>query len=221
MYLRFLVSEGCVAGALAGAVPTVPQWRLSALPRYIPAADVERAILSCGPGPAGLRDRAILLLLARLALRAGDVVALRLGDIDWDRALLRVSGKSRCESQLPLPQDAGDALLAYITTARPQVREEAVFLRVQAPYRPFTGPSAVSSIARRALDRAEVTTSASRGAHVFRHSQATGLLRSGASLDVIGALLRHRCRDTTMLYAKTDAGMLQQVAQPWIGGLEE
>ena len=220
MYLRFLVSEGRVPGTLAGAVPTVPQWRWPALPRYIPAADVERAILSCGQGPVGLRDRAILRLLARLALRAGDIVALRLGDIDWDRALLRVSGKSPRESQLPLPQDAGDALLAYITTVRPQVRQEAVFLRARAPYRPFTGPAAVSSIARRALDRAKVTTSASRGAHVFRHSQATGLLRSGASLDVIGALLRHDGRDTTMIYAKTDAGMLQQVAQPWIGGLE-
>ena len=221
MYLRFLVSEGCVAGALTGAVPTVPQWRWSALPRYIPAADVERSILSCGQDPAGLRDRAILLLLARLALRAGDIVALRLGDIGWDRAVLRVSGKSRRESELPLPQDAGDALLAYITTGRPQVREEAVFLGVRAPYRPFTGPSAVSSIARRALDRAQVTTSASRGAHVFRHSQATGLLRSGASLEVIGALLRHDSLDTTMIYAKTDAGMLQEIAQPWIGGLEE
>lgn len=134
--------------------------------------------------------------------------------------MLRVSGKSPRESQLPLPQDAGDAVFAYITKVRPQVREEAVFLRAMAPCRPFSGPAAVSSIARSALDRAKITTSASRGAHVFRHSQATGLLRSGASPDVIGALLRHDCRDTTMIYAKTDAGMLRQVAQPWIGGLE-
>ena len=208
------MSEGCVAGALAGVVPSVPQWRWSALPRYIPAAGVERAILSSGQDPADLRDRAILLLLARLAL-------LRLGDIAWDRAALRVAGKSRRESELPLPQDVGDALLAYITTVRPQVSEEAVFLGARAPYRPFTGPSAVSSIARRALDRAKVTTCATRGAHVFRHSQATGLLRSGASLDVIGSLLRHDSLDTTMIHARTDAGMLQEIAQPWIGGLEE
>ena len=117
MYLRFLVSEGGIAPALLAAVPTVPQWRLSTLPRYIPADDVERSIVSCDDGPAGVRDRAILLLLARLALRAGDIVGLRLGDIDWDRSVVHVSGKSRRETALPLPQDVGDALYAYITSA--------------------------------------------------------------------------------------------------------
>ena len=221
MYLRFLVSEGDIAPALLAAVPTVPQWRLSTLPRYIPADDVQRSIVSCGDGPAGVRDRAILLLLARLALRAGDIVGLRLGDIDWDRSALHVSGKSRRETALPLPQDVGDALYAYITSARPQTCEQRMFLGVQAPYRPFAGPSAVSGIARRALDRAEVTTFASRGAHVYRHSAATALLKSGATLEVIGALLRHTSPHTTTIYAKTDALMLQEVAQPWIGGRGE
>ena len=221
MYLRFLVAEESIAPALLAAVPTVPQWRLSTLPRSICADDVERSIASCGDGPAGVRDRAILLLLARLALRAGDIVGLRLGDIDWDRSALHVSGKARRESALPLPQDVGDALYAYITSARPRTGEQRVFLGVQAPYRPFAGPGAVSGIARRALDRAEVTTFASRGAHVYRHSAATALLKSGASLEVIAAVLRHASPHTTTIYAKTDALMLHEVAQPWIGGRDE
>ena len=217
MYLRFLVAEDSVTASLIAAVPTVPQWRLCTLPRYIPAEDVERAFASCGDGSAGVRDRAILQLLARPALRAGDIYAMRLADIDWDGAALHVSGKGRRKAVLPLPQDAGDALYAYIATARPNVNEAHVFLGSQAPYRPLT-QSAVSKIARRALDRAGVVTSASRGAHVFRHSQATNLLRTGASLDMIQSLLRHESSDTTMIYAKTDMVMLQEVAQPWIGG---
>ena len=218
MYLRFLVAEDSVTAALVAAVPTVPQWRLCTLPRYIPAEDVERAIASCGDSSAGVRDRAILLLLARLALRAGDIYAMRLTDIDWDGAVLNVCGKARRKAVLPLPQHAGDALFAYIATARPKVNEAHVFLGSQAPYRPLT-QTAVTKIARRALDRAGVVTSASRGAHVFRHSQATNLLRSGASLDMIQSLLRHESSNTTMIYAKTDRVMLQEVAQPWIGGV--
>jgi len=218
MYLRFLVSEGSVAASLVAAVPTAPQRRLSSLPRYVSPDDVERAIRSCGEGPTGLRDRAILLLLARLALRAGDVADLRLGDIDWDTAEIRVAGKSRREAALPLPQDVGDALHAYVAKARPVTDEDKVFLRAMAPVRAFADPSAVSGVARRALDRAGVTTFAGRGAHVFRHSQATELLRSGADLDVIQALLRHASPSTTAIYAKTDTVMLREVAQPWIGG---
>ncbi len=220
MYLRFLVSESCIATALIGAVPTVPMWRLSGLPRYIPAEDIERAIASCGNDPLSVRDRAILLLLARLALRAGDIVALRLGDIEWDKATIRVSGKSRQPAALPLPQDVGDALYAYIATVRPSVAEEEVFLCANAPCRPLTDSSTVSAVAERALDRAGVATHANRGAYVFRHSQATALLRTGAPVEVIRTLLRHASPETTTIYAKTDAVMLQEVAQPWIGGIE-
>ena len=218
MYLRFLVSEGSVAASLVAAVPTVPQKRLASLPRYIPPEDVERAIASCGEGLTGLRDRAILLLLARLALRAGDVAALRLGDIDWDRAEIRVAGKSRRQAVLPLPQDVGDALLAYIAKARPVTDEDRVFLCAMAPARAFAVSGSVSGVARRALDRAGIQTFAGRGAHVFRHSQATGLLRSGADLHVIQALLRHASPSTTEIYAKVDTVMLREIAQPWIGG---
>ena len=221
MYLRFLVSEGRIQAALVEAVPTVPQWRLSTLPRYISAEDIERTIEACDARPAGLRDRSILLLLARLALRAGDIVALRLDDIDWERAEIRVSGKSRRQTVLPLPQEVGDALVAYLKR-RPKVDNEKVFLCRNAPHRPFSDPSAISTMVRRALDRAGVKTFAGRGAHVFRHSQATHLLRAGSSLTVVQSLLRHKSMDTTMIYAKTDVVMLQEVAQPWIGeGVEK
>ena len=221
MYLRFLASEARIQPGLVAAIPSAPRQQLSSLPHYIASDDVERAIATCSDNATGLRDRAILLLLARLALRAGDIVVLRLTDVDWDGARIRVSGKSRREAVLPLPQDAGDALHAYIATARPKVDVDKVFLCTNPPWRGFGASNSVGSVARRALDRAGIKTFAGRGAHVFRHSQATALLRSGATLDAIQSLLRHRSPNTTAIYAKTDAVMLQEVAQPWIGGIEQ
>lgn len=219
MYLRFLAFEGHVPAALVGAVPSVPAWSLSTLPRHIPVEDIERTIESCDTAtPAGMRDRAVLLLLARLALRAGDVVALRLTDIDWDRALLRVSGKTRRDTLLPLPQDVGDALDAYIASARPRINEPRVFLAVNAPFRPISGSGVVSVIARRAFERAGVAPPATRGAHTMRHSAATGWLRAGMPMEAIRVLLRHRSSSTTAIYAKVDTAMLDAVAQPWSGG---
>lgn len=221
MYLCFLASSGKGSTALVGAVPTAARWRLASLPRYLPADDIESVIASCDVAtPLGMRDRAILLLLARLALRAGDVADLRLGDLDWRRARLLVSGKSRRRVGLPLPQDAGDALLDYIEQARPRVDEEKVFLRGPAPHRPLAGGGTITAVVGRALKRAGVESAHGRGAHLFRHSAATGLLRSGVSLEVITALLRHRSPDTTAIYAKVDLPMLQQVAQPWMGDLQ-
>lgn len=219
MYLRFLVLQGLVSATLITAVPKVPSPRLANLPRYISDHDVERAIASCPESTdTGVRDRAILLLLARLALRGGDIVALRLGDIDWDRGQILVTGKSHRTAVLPLPQDAGDALHAYIAKHRPNVDVEQVFVATKAPHRPFASSARVSRIACLALDRAEIVTFASRGAHVFRHSRATNLLRSGSPLDAIQSLLRHASADTTMIYAKTDTTMLREIAQPWVGG---
>ena len=218
MYLRFLAVRGECSPTLLGAVPTAPGWRLCELPRYVPADDIERLIGSCDvTTPVGLRDRAILLLLARLALRAGDVVHLRLSDLDWDNARVRVCGKSRREVGLPLPQDAGDAVLDYIEHARPRIGEDRVFLTVRAPYRPFTSSNAITDLVIQALKRTGMNDVKPKGAYLFRHSAATNLLRAGASLDVIGALLRHRSPDTTVIYAKTDRPMLLEVAQPWIG----
>ncbi len=216
--LRFLAARGICRHSLDQAVPVIPQWRLSALPRYISGDEVERIIVSCDlTKPYGIRDKAILLLLARLGLRAGDIFAMRIGDVEWREATLRVCGKGRREIRLPLPQDAGDALLAYLTRARPRVDDEHMFLRSSAPYRPFAKAATVSSIVRLALERAGIANPPSRGANLLRHSAATGMLRAGASLQAIGTVLRHRSIDTTAHYAKVDIGLLRQIAQPWPG----
>ena len=218
VYLRFLASRGECRARLEHAIPTVPHWRLSALPRYLPSADVERVIASCDVITiGGLRDRAILLLLARLGLRAGDVANLRLDDIDWAAATLRCRGKGRRDVHLPLPQDVGDALLAYLQ-ARHNAgagAEPRVFLRVYAPRRPLADSTCISVIVRFALERAGITDPPTRGANLLRHSAATALLRGGATLDAVSALLRHRSLDTTTHYAKVDVPMLRRVAQPW------
>lgn len=220
MYLRFLVATGACSPGLIGAIPRIPRWRLATLPRYILNDDVERVIASCDPTtPRGLRDRAILLLLARLALRGGDIANLHLHDIDWDNALIRVAGKTRYEVALPLPQDAGDALVAYIERARPLVDSAKLFIRVLAPFVPLASSSSISTIVRDALKRAGVDNANLRGAYLLRHSAATNMLRSGATLDAVGAVLRHRSPETSAIYAKVDTAMLGQVVQPWIGGV--
>jgi len=215
MFLRYLSVEGHCSADLIAAVPKVAHWRLSTLPRYLPAETVEKVIATCNlETPLGKRDRAILLLLARLGLRAGDVVGLRLVDIDWEGSRVRVIGKGRRETWLPLPQDVGDAILAYLKNGRPSAENDHVFLTVTAPVRAFRVGATVSYVVRNALERANVDAP-SFGAHLLRHSAATAMLRGGATLDAIGALLRHRSMETTAHYAKVDVLTLQRVAQPW------
>lgn len=219
-YLRFLAARGVCRPGLDYAVPPAPCWRLSALPRYLPAADVERLIdASDQSSPCEIRDRAILLLLARLGLRAHDVMAMELDDIAWTEGVLRVRGKSRREVRLPLPQEVGDALLVYIEEVRPRVDEAKIFLRSMAPYRPFGTSSVISGIVRRGLERAGITNAPSYGAHLLRHSAATSMLRAGATLEAIGAVLRHRSVDSTAYYAKVDVRALSLIAQPWPEGV--
>jgi integrase/recombinase XerD len=216
-YLRFLGAHGFCRAGLEHAVPIIPQWRLSTLPRYIGAAQVEQLIATCDlTTPIGLRDRAILLLLARLGLRGGDIVSLRLGDLDWQQATLSVRGKGRRETRLPLPQDAGDALLAYLERARPRVGGDRVFFLLNAPIRPLISLGVVTGIVRSAIRKAGIDAP-TKGARLLRHSAATAMLRGGATLDMVGAVLRHRSPDMTAHYAKVDVTMLQQVAQPWPG----
>lgn len=218
-FLRFLVAERRVPPGIEDCVPTVPQWRLSSLPRYLEAPDVERVIGSCDLTTGHrLRDRAVLLLLSRLGLRAGDIVAMMLDDIDWRRGVLRVRGKSHREAALPLPQDVGNALLTYLKSGRPKSDSDRVFLTINAPTRPFASSAAVSDLVRFALMRAGIRNPPSRGAHLLRHSAATAMLRAGGSLETIATVLRHRSPDTTAYYAKVGVAMLLEIAQPWPGG---
>ena len=216
MYLRFLGSNGLCRPELVHAVPTIPRLRGESLPRHVGQNDIERMIATCDvTTPMGMRDRAALLLLARLALRAGDVAGLNLDDIDWDRAVIRVSGKSRREAELPLPQDVGDALRDYILEARPRTDEMKVFLRCRAPYWPLSNSGISTSIVSRAIKRADIRGVGPASSHLFRRSAATNLLRDGAPLDAIGTLLRHSSPDATAIYARVDVRMLRELVQPW------
>ena len=216
MYLRFLGSNGLCRPELVHAVPTIPGSRGESLPRHVGQGDIERMIATCDvTTQIGMRDRAALLLLARLALRAGDVSGLHLDDIDWDRAVIRVSGKSRRAAELPLPQDVGDALRDYILKARPRSDERKVFLRSRAPHLPLKRNGICVFIVGRAIRQAGIRGVGPRSSHLFRHSAATNLLRDGAPLEAIGALLRHRSPDTTAIYARVDVRMLRELVQPW------
>lgn len=214
MFVRFLVATGRCPSHLDRAVPSVPHWRLSTLPRYLASDQVERVLARCDSStPLGARDRAVLLLLARLGLRAGDVRQLQKTDLDWTAGRVRVVGKLRRPVWLPLPQDVGEAILEYLSIGRPVCSVSEVFLCAKAPHRPL-GMTGVGGITQRAIDRAGVK-SPNKGAHVFRHSAATTLVRAGATLDEIGVLLRHASRDTTAIYAKVDLPALHLIAQPW------
>jgi integrase/recombinase XerD len=218
VYLRYLAVEGRCRPGLDAAILPVPGRGQGSLPSYLPAEALQRVIEACDPTrPVGARDRAILMLLARLGLRAGDVVSMRLCDVDWAGGFLRFVGKGRREVRLPLPQEVGDAILAYLRV-RPRVASDHLFLRARAPLRPFSDDSStVSAIVCRALDRAGIPAR-TRGANLLRHSVATAMLREGISLPSIGIVLRHRSVETTARYARVDVEMLRAVAQPWPGG---
>jgi len=150
-----------------------------------------------------------------LGLRAGDIVAMQLDDICWSESYLRLKGKGNREDMLPLPQDVGDAILKYIEMGRPVVAVQKIFLCLNAPYRPFASSPTVSSIVDAALNRAGISNPPTRGAHLLRHSAATDMLRSGATLETISSVLRHRSLDMTAYYAKVDIPMLEKITQPW------
>lgn len=216
MFVRFLAAKSLCSVSLLGAIPSVAHWRLASLPRYFSEADVERLIASCDlSSEAGKRDRAILLLLARLGLRAGDIVSLRLQDIDWKGAWIHVSGKSRRDARLPLSKEVGRAIVSYLKEGRPKTDSDAVFVRSRAPFCALASHCAVSVLVDRAIQRAGIKRPSRGAAHLLRHSIACSMLRHGASLQDISTLLRHSCIETTQIYAKVDVESLRQIAQPW------
>lgn len=215
-YLRFLAASGLCASVLVDAVPTIPHWRLASLPRYITATDMERVInVWVDSDHRSVRNRAIILLLARLGLRARDIVTLCINDIDWHEATVHVLGKSRRPARLPLPQDVGDAVLVYLKSARPPVATPEVFLRLRAPYGPLCSSAAISGIVDSTLTLADIENPPTRGANLLRHSAATAMLRDGATLEEVSTVLRHRSIDMSAHYAKVDVAQLQKLAQPW------
>ena len=216
-FSRYLIAQGLCPVGLDAAIPIVAGWKFSTLPRYLPAADVERVLASCDPTTViGARDRAAMILMSRLGLRSGEVADLRWRDVDWGQATVEVVGKSQCAARLPLSQEVGDVLLCHLANAPTAARSDHIFLRSTPPLGRVLGSSSVSSIAKRAIVRAGVQSPA-RGAHAMRHSAATSLLAEGASLQSIGVVLRHRLLDTTTIYAKVDFKVLSTLAQPWPG----
>jgi integrase/recombinase XerD len=213
-FLRYLHIAGLISVPLQWAVPSVADLRDRSLPRGLEPAAVKKLLLSCDRRRlVGRRDYAVLLLLSRLGLRAGEVARLKLDDIDWRAGLVLVSGKGGRYEELPLPVDVGEAVVAYLRR-RPQIDSRALFLRVLAPAGAIR-TSAVSGVVRSACKRAGLP---SVGSHALRHTTATEMLKQGASLAEIGEVLRHREQKTTAIYAKVDRSTLRPLARPWPEG---
>ena len=218
-FLQYARYRGDVQLDLAAAVPCVANWSMPAIPRGIAPDQVRRLLNQIDRSTAvGRRDYAILLLLARLGLRSGEVASLELDDIDWKGGCLSVRGKRGRRTQLPLPHDVGEAIVAYLRHGRPRCASRRVFLRVRAPIRGFATQGTVGTIVRHALLRSGIEAPTT-GAHQFRHGLATHMLRQGASLAQIGELLGHTSPETTKIYAKVDLDGLRTLALPWPGGV--
>lgn len=213
--LRFLHLRGLIAGPLADAVPSAASWRLSGLPRGLESEHLQALLDSCDRGSAvGRRDYAVLVMLARLGLRAGEVAALRIEDVDWRAGELRISGKGRRDERLPLPEDVGEAIVAYLHDGRPATAlDRSLIVRVRAPHQGLT-TGGITQIVFAAADRAGLGPIY---AHRLRHTAATRMLRAGASLEEVGQVLRHRQLLTTAIYAKVDRDALRALARPWPG----
>jgi site-specific recombinase XerD len=220
-FLRYLHHRGLNPHALAGCVPSMRQWKLATLPTYLSAAQVQKALDGCDRATAmGRRDYAILMMLAKLGLRANEVATLTLDDIDWRTGEMIVHAKGRQRTRMPIPRDVGAAVVAYLRHSRPKSSCRRLFVRTLAPHIGFASGCAISMIAKAALDRVGIEDCAHRGAHIFRHSLATELLRAGATLSEIGQLLRHESHDTTRTYAKVDIEALRTLSLPWPGGAQ-
>jgi integrase len=214
-FLRYLYLQGQVPVDFRGALPAIAGWRLTGIPKALTVLQVRKLLRACDRRRhVGRRDYAVLLLLARLGLRAGEVSALELEDVDWRHGEILVHGKGRRKERLPLPRDVGAALAQYLRLSRPSVSSRRLFMCVRAPHGPLNR-SAVTALVRNACARADLPVV---GAHRLRHTAATEMLRAGSSLDEIAQVLRHRSHDTTAIYAKVDRTALRALAWAWPGG---
>ena len=220
-FLRYLHHSGLNPLALAGCVPSIRRWKLASLPTYLSTAQVQKVLDGCDRTTVmGRRDYAILMMLAKLGLRADEVATLTLDDVDWRSGEMLVRAKGRQRARMPIPPDIGAAVVAYLRDGRPKSSCRRLFLRSFAPHVGFASGCAITMIAKTALERAGIRGYAHQGAHIFRHSLATELLRSGATLSEIGQLLRHESHDTTRIYAKVDVDALRTLSLPWPGGVQ-
>ena len=220
-FLRYLHYRGLNPSALAGCVPSIRRWKLTSLPTYLSAAQVQKTLDGCDRTTVmGRRDYAILMMLAKLGLRADEVATLTLDNIDWRAGELLVRAKGRQRVRMPMPPDVGAAVVAYLRDGRPRSSSRRLFVRTLAPHVGFASGTSITWIAKSALDRAGIEGCAHRGAHIFRHSLATELLRSGATLSEIGQVLGHQSHDTTRIYAKVDIAALRTLSLPWPGGAQ-
>lgn len=218
-FFRYLFQKGKLRVDLAVSVPTAANRRLATVPKHLVAEEVERVVNApdCRT-PIGRRDYAILLLLARLGFRAGEVVRLNLEDINWRAGEILVRGKGLFHDRMPLPLDVGKALASYLRRDRPTCQTRRVFLCMKAPFRSLGDSTTVKAVVCRALARAELHP-ASSGAHLLRHSLATSMLRAGATMGEIGEILRHRAPNSTEIYTKVDFDGLRSLAHSWpMGG---
>jgi integrase/recombinase XerD len=219
-FLRYAKYQGYIDTDLAKVVPTVAHWAMATLPKNIPSDKCELFLSRCKRRtPVELRNYAILLLLARLGLRAIEIISLKLEDIDWETGWITIRGKAGYDSKLPLPIDVGEAIAAYLKDGRPKTNLRSLFLRSKAPIAALKTSTDISSVVRRALLRSGID-SPRTGAHQFRHGLATRMLQQGATLVEIGEVLRHRSPQTTAIYTKVDLDSLQLLAMPWPGGMQ-
>jgi site-specific recombinase XerD len=216
--IRFLAAEGIVSPNLARAIPVIRDWKHATLPKHFSAEQLDRVLTVCRDDSAlSFRNRAMVLLMARLGMRSCEVRQLQLEDIDWAAGVIRVHlGKSRYERSLPLPEDAGTAIVSYLRKERQPCSNRTIFLRTVPPFGPM---HEVWTIAKRVLKKAGIT-GVRVGAHHFRHTAATQMVRQGASFKEVADVLGHRSLETTAIYAKLDAHCLAQVALPWPGGAQ-
>ena len=219
-FSRYLLYRGHTNIDLAAAVPSVRTWRFSVLPEHLSGEEVQQVLDSCDKCSAmGRRDYAVLMLLARLGLRANEIAMLKLNDINWHSGTVMVRGKGRRRASMPLLADVGAALVDYLEHGRPQTDSRQVFVRLLAPHSGFASSAGISMIARSAMVRSGLDIHR-KGTHIFRHSLASELLRAGASLAEIGEVLRHQDHDTTRIYAKVDVDALRKLGLAWPGGAQ-